>query len=618
MEKNWNSVSLSDNGVGANSSCTIAAAPDLFNASAADGRGVKLREKSSKFIKISQRGIRSRPFSCDVENLSKTIHLNDAANSQYCRPEFVNGSRFKNANLGDRRLNGSFQLLNTSSNELNQRCSENDNYIPENSFENSTEPLTLELYEKSPGPLRIYERRNFFNNQSSVQSHRYPAPAVRKMQSYANDNVHVLRSSSHLDLQNTEVSGILENNMKRDNFNEDVNHVASNVYLSRTNVKPYPEGMASLSDAAKNGLLPRREYGSASSIDQLLTKQDQARQNVKQHSSVDHSRFSKIVSSATNSTARSSSSSVQKQISTGPEHFRASLRREKAIDFPNYSSVEPTPASANAGKNIPPTPVATAAAIKESKSVKKEKVKTSRTKSGNESILKKLIGVGLKTHSADLPDNMSTPVGSRDFVKPDFSSDSSDFKYEEKNRRKIFAHFDCASICADTVSLMNGAAKLKDSNFSLNSATGASQASRPKVSTNGGGVDSLISPANEENGSSPSDVGDGKSNSLVLSCPFFRNELGGEPFKAVALGRDNPNNGVTAGMSTNTREDLETWLRVPTAAEASVIENLSNVYLGGRLCAKRQENLVVEHVDQGAFFYRHCFAGKGIFFLNFL
>ena len=33
------------------------------------------------------------------------------------------------------------------------------------------------------------------------------------------------------------------------------------------------------------------------------------------------------------------------------------------------------------------------------------------------------------------------------------------------------------------------------------------------------------------------DAGDGKTNDLVLSCPFFRNEIGGEEERRIALNR---------------------------------------------------------------------------------
>ena len=49
----------------------------------------------------------------------------------------------------------------------------------------------------------------------------------------------------------------------------------------------------------------------------------------------------------------------------------------------------------------------------------------------------------------------------------------------------------------------------------------------------------------------------------------------------------------------------------PTARLSGVLENLSNVYLGGRLCAGRQSTIVIEPVEPGAYYYRHCFAGRG-------
>lgn len=47
-----------------------------------------------------------------------------------------------------------------------------------------------------------------------------------------------------------------------------------------------------------------------------------------------------------------------------------------------------------------------------------------------------------------------------------------------------------------------------------------------------------------------------------------------------------------------------------TAAEAGVLEDVSNVYLGGRLCAARQSKIVIEPQDIGSYYFRHCFAGR--------
>uniref|UniRef100_A0A915JMV9 Uncharacterized protein n=1 Tax=Romanomermis culicivorax TaxID=13658 RepID=A0A915JMV9_ROMCU len=242
--------------------------------------------------------------------------------------------------------------------------------------------------------------------------------------------------------------------------------------------------------------------------------------------------------------------------------------------------------------------------------------------------------------------------GNRDSIKADFSSDSLDFKtyrrkicrsaaiapgckyilnpmlrihlkvVEEKIRRRIFVHYDCVSVCASTQPLMSGTSRLDES--ILNAATGASRASRPnKAGTAAAAtVASSSSPMNSSKSSSwhtlndefgaDDDDGDGKSNAIVTSCAFFRNEVGGEPSRAVSLNRAASSQQQQATIDRKIDEKRETWLRPSTAAEASIMENLSNVYFGGRLCAGRQDHMVFEYVDQGAFYYRHCFAGKAV------
>ncbi|GMT09770.1 hypothetical protein PFISCL1PPCAC_1067 [Pristionchus fissidentatus] len=99
------------------------------------------------------------------------------------------------------------------------------------------------------------------------------------------------------------------------------------------------------------------------------------------------------------------------------------------------------------------------------------------------------------------------------------------------------------------------------------------------------------------------DNGDGKQNELLTSCPNFRNEIGCEPIRRVALSRQTKELVVDAA-------EVEGWQREHTAAEAGVLEDVSNVYLGGRLCAARQPKNVIEPQDLGGYYYRHCFAGR--------
>jgi hypothetical protein len=54
-------------------------------------------------------------------------------------------------------------------------------------------------------------------------------------------------------------------------------------------------------------------------------------------------------------------------------------------------------------------------------------------------------------------------------------------------------------------------------------------------------------------------------------------------------------------------ESLQTWHREHIAAEIGVLEDVSNVYLGGKLCAERQPKIVVEPQDMGSYYYRQFF-----------
>ncbi|XP_022694025.1 signal-induced proliferation-associated 1-like protein 2 [Varroa jacobsoni] len=91
-------------------------------------------------------------------------------------------------------------------------------------------------------------------------------------------------------------------------------------------------------------------------------------------------------------------------------------------------------------------------------------------------------------------------------------------RLEDRLRKKLFAHYDCQSLTANLTlasRLRNVLAKRR------NTTTGASAASQ--LGDNCEGRDG--------------DAGDGRFNELVQSCPFFRNELGGEEERQLALNR---------------------------------------------------------------------------------
>uniref|UniRef100_A0A0K0FAP0 Signal-induced proliferation-associated 1-like protein 1 (inferred by orthology to a human protein) n=1 Tax=Strongyloides venezuelensis TaxID=75913 RepID=A0A0K0FAP0_STRVS len=135
-----------------------------------------------------------------------------------------------------------------------------------------------------------------------------------------------------------------------------------------------------------------------------------------------------------------------------------------------------------------------------------------------------------------------------------------------------------------------------------------------------------IKPTGASQARSPSeeDNGDGKCNTLIASCPAFRNEIGNEPVRHLSLSRRSvatfsqyQNNLPTVSNQKNkyaisslSDDCTETWMREHTAAEAGVLEDVSNVYLGGRLCASRQSKIIIEPQDIGSYYFRHCFTGR--------
>ncbi|KAF7638400.1 Rap-GAP domain-containing protein [Meloidogyne graminicola] len=126
-------------------------------------------------------------------------------------------------------------------------------------------------------------------------------------------------------------------------------------------------------------------------------------------------------------------------------------------------------------------------------------------------------------------------------------------------------------------------------------------------------VSNLHGPTGASQAQSPSedDAGDGKSNDLLVSCPAFRNELGVEHVRRIALSRHTcRQNTIGKTPKTCEEETLQTRHREHIAAEIGVLEDVSNVYFGGKLCSDRQSKIVIEPQDMGSYYYRHCFVGR--------
>ncbi|XP_046611534.1 signal-induced proliferation-associated 1-like protein 1 isoform X1 [Neodiprion virginianus] len=150
---------------------------------------------------------------------------------------------------------------------------------------------------------------------------------------------------------------------------------------------------------------------------------------------------------------------------------------------------------------------------------------------------------------------------------------------EERHRRRAFAHYDCQSLTAN----LGYAAKLRGILLARrrNTATGASAASSLRAST--------PDEAPED------DIGDGKGNELLESCPFFRNETGGEGEREVGLTRCTMANGIH---------------RPPLAYGVSVLEPPPGETLWKHTCPLQRRPLPIESVDDGAHYYRRYFLGR--------
>lgn len=101
------------------------------------------------------------------------------------------------------------------------------------------------------------------------------------------------------------------------------------------------------------------------------------------------------------------------------------------------------------------------------------------------------------------------------------------------------------------------------------------------------------------------DDGDGKSNSLVLGCPHFRNEIGGEGERKISLSRANSANYIGVSESCSFESSLSSHC---TNAGVSVLEVPRENQPIHREKVKRY---IIEHIDLGAYYYHKFFYGRG-------
>ncbi|KAG8563481.1 hypothetical protein GDO81_016098 [Engystomops pustulosus] len=148
-------------------------------------------------------------------------------------------------------------------------------------------------------------------------------------------------------------------------------------------------------------------------------------------------------------------------------------------------------------------------------------------------------------------------------------------------RPKSFAHHDIQSILFDPF-------RRRESEVRKNVRSGASAASQ--IRTNSSPRRSLSSPED------PGDPGDGKDNDLLLSCPYFRNEVGGEEAEGQKdQGWD------FCSVSPLHAPLISFPVRGPNASVSVLEEARERI---------RDSSYFVEYQDLGALYYRKYFYGK--------
>ncbi|XP_072896361.1 signal-induced proliferation-associated 1-like protein 1 isoform X6 [Hemitrygon akajei] len=190
------------------------------------------------------------------------------------------------------------------------------------------------------------------------------------------------------------------------------------------------------------------------------------------------------------------------------------------------------------------------------------------------------------------------------------SADFEDSKSEDSVKswacQKCFAHYDVQSVLFDlneAAATRHSVIKRRNTTTGASAAAAASLAAGPlahsiSFSSPAGSTEDLNSKENLN-----VDYGDEKSNELVLSCSYFRNEIGGEGERKISLSRSN--SGSLSGLEGSSFElSLSSHCTNAGVAVLEVAkENLA-------VHSDKVKRYIVEHVDLGAYYYRKYFYQK--------
>jgi signal-induced proliferation-associated 1 like protein 1 len=207
--------------------------------------------------------------------------------------------------------------------------------------------------------------------------------------------------------------------------------------------------------------------------------------------------------------------------------------------------------------------------------------------------------------------------------------DDPEVRFEEKLRRKAFAHFDCQSLTANLSTASRLCHLLAKRRNTTTGASAASMGSKPNLTATGSAPTSCVDPD-----AAPMDAGDDRNNDLLLSCPFFRNELGGEEERQVALSRFTADRSSASNQPVMHRPHMAAglalledanerrwklkccpyqralWPMVAGGSAGAVAGASLGVFgMSPAASAQLERSFAIEHCDVGATYYRQHFYG---------
>ncbi|XP_064421178.1 signal-induced proliferation-associated 1-like protein 1 isoform X2 [Latimeria chalumnae] len=215
----------------------------------------------------------------------------------------------------------------------------------------------------------------------------------------------------------------------------------------------------------------------------------------------------------------------------------------------------------------------------------------SKSETGDSSIFRKLRnakGEGELGKSTDLEDSRS-----EDSIKPWVC-------------QKSFAHYDVQSILFDlNEAVVNRHNVIKRRNITTGASAAAAAALVSEPLSHSGNFSSPCGSTEELNSkeSLNMDAGDDKGNELVMSCPYFRNEIGGEGERKISLSKS----GQTSLVGCDASSFESSLSSHCTNAGVAVLE-VPKETLG--LHCERVKRYIVEHVDLGAYYFQKYFFQK--------